>query len=164
MHCDRDARTQLLGSRIFATSYRTSSFLGLSRHPVRLDRFHKIQLSARHHIQRTCSPATAGRIHPLPPAVCCYCFTPADPPLPHTLSFTLYAGHRAGTFLSKSETRYRPASSCTSGILPKILVLNDSFVVTHCLFTRKELHDPTVSAIHASSTRTSSAWGSIPWY
>ncbi|KAH8125595.1 hypothetical protein LI328DRAFT_167240 [Trichoderma asperelloides] len=139
MHCDRDARTQLLGSRIFATSYRTSSFLGLSRHPVRLDRFHKIQLSARHHIQ-------------------------PDPPLPHTLSFTLYAGHRAGTFLSKSETRYRPASSCTSGILPKILVLNDSFVVTHCLFTRKELHDPTVSAIHASSTRTSSAWGSIPWY
>lgn len=122
MHVDRDARNPRPGSRIRSTDYRASCSLGLSRHqqhPPQLNWLHEIQLSASHHLDRTCSPATIGQTHPSSPSVCCYCFAPADPPLPHTLSF---AGRSAGAFLSKSETRYRPASLCTSGILPKILV------------------------------------------
>jgi hypothetical protein len=33
--------------------------------------------------------------------------------------------------------------------------INSSFAVTYCLFTREQLHDPTTSAIHASSMTTS---------
>lgn len=33
--------------------------------------------------------------------------------------------------------------------------INYSFAVTYCLFTREQLHDPTASAIHASSMKTS---------
>lgn len=170
---DRDARSSVcLGSRIHSIGYRTSYSLGLSRHqqhPVRLNRVHKMQLSARHHLQRTCSPATIGRIHPSSPSVrllllLFYSSRPSITPYP--------------VFRSVRWPERRGVSQQIGNSLPSSLIMhvwdpskdsriNHSFAVTYCQFRREQLHDPTASAIHASSTRTSllgDSINSIPWY